>query len=331
MDKYTAKSSVTLYAVWRINTWTVSYNSNGGIGTIANQTKTYGKALTLSDGSKFSKNGYTLTSWNTKPDGSGQKYNKSASYTGNAALTLYAIWTVNKLTVNYYSNYATSAFNGAANAVGEDKNVLVLTQNFAYDTKYQYGLSDYSGTGGAAYMTRDGYNPTGYWGTETSGGTLVSESSSFDTGQALAEAFGKTLNTGNVSINIDAQWTIKTYTITYDKNTTDTVENMPGSQTKTHGTPINLSANVPTRKQYKFYGWATTQTGSAEYQPGNLYENNINITLYAVWELTASKVAIYDNTGNPQSYLCYVYDESGVPHYAIVSIYDAQGVPHNVT
>ena len=180
-------------------------------------------------------------------------------------------------------------------------------------------------------MTRDGYNPTGYWGTELSGGTLVSESKSFDTGQALAEAFGKTLETSSVSINIYAQWTIKTYTITYDKNTTDTVENMPGSQTKTHGTPINLPTNVPARKQYKFYGWATTSTSSAEYQPGESYSVNKDVTLYAVWELTASKVTIYDSNGNPQSYLCYVYDESGVPHYAIVSIYDAQGVPHSVT
>ena len=330
-NKYTAKSSVTLYAVWQINTWTISYNSNGGTGTIANQTKTYNKPLTLSNGSGFNKTGYTLTSWNTKSDGSGQKYDKSASYKGNAALTLYAIWTVNKLTVNYYSNYATSALDGAANEVGKDKNVLVLTQNFAYDTKHQYGLADYSGTGGAAYMTRDGYNATGYWGTELNGGTLVSESKSFDTGQALAEEFGKTLETGSVSINIYAQWTIKTYTITYDKNTTDTVDNIPSSQTKTHGTSINLSTNVPARKQYKFYGWATTSSSSAEYQPGEPYSVDKDVVLYAVWELTASKVTIYDSNGSPQSYLCYVYDEFGVPHYAIVSIYDAQGVPHSVT
>ena len=105
---------------------------------------------------------------------------------------------------------------------------------------------------------------------------------------------------------------------------------VPGNQFKEHNVPLTLSSDIPTRKQYKFKYWTNAQ-GTIQYRPGDTYSLNESITLYAVWELTASKVTIYDNMGNPQSYLCYVYDESGVPHYAIVSIYDAQGVPHSVT
>ena len=45
---YTANSGATLYAVWQINTYTVSYNANGGSGAPSAQTKTYGVNLTLS-------------------------------------------------------------------------------------------------------------------------------------------------------------------------------------------------------------------------------------------------------------------------------------------
>ena len=39
---------VTLYAVWRLRTYTVSYSANGGSGAPGDQTKTYGVTLTLS-------------------------------------------------------------------------------------------------------------------------------------------------------------------------------------------------------------------------------------------------------------------------------------------
>ena len=45
---YTANAAATLYAVWKANTYTVSFNANGGTGAPDNQTKTYGVALTLS-------------------------------------------------------------------------------------------------------------------------------------------------------------------------------------------------------------------------------------------------------------------------------------------
>ena len=44
---YTSNSGATLYAVWKINTYTVSYDANGGSGAPGSQTKTYGATLTL--------------------------------------------------------------------------------------------------------------------------------------------------------------------------------------------------------------------------------------------------------------------------------------------
>lgn len=38
---YTTNAAVTLHAVWKVITYTVSYNANGGSGAPSNQTKTY--------------------------------------------------------------------------------------------------------------------------------------------------------------------------------------------------------------------------------------------------------------------------------------------------
>lgn len=88
---YVKNESDTLYAVWKKNTYAVTYNANGGTGAPAGQTKTYGTALTLSS-VRPSRAGFVFSKWNTAANGSGTSYNPGASYTGNAALTLYAQW-----------------------------------------------------------------------------------------------------------------------------------------------------------------------------------------------------------------------------------------------
>ena len=94
---YTANAAATLYAVWRINTWTVAYNANGGTGAPASQTKTYGQTLTLSS-SRPSRSGYTFLGWSTNSAGTGTAYSPGGSYTANAAATLYAVWVAVQVT-----------------------------------------------------------------------------------------------------------------------------------------------------------------------------------------------------------------------------------------
>ena len=88
---YTANAAVTLYAVWQINTYTVSYNSNGGSGAPGKQTKTYGATLTLSS-TKPTRTNYTFKGWGTSANSTTVAYAAGSSYTVNASITLYAIW-----------------------------------------------------------------------------------------------------------------------------------------------------------------------------------------------------------------------------------------------
>lgn len=88
---YTGNAALTLYAVWKANTYTVSYNANGGSGAPGSQTKTYGVTLTLSS-TKPTRTNYNFLGWGTSSSATTVSYAAGGSYTANAAITLYAIW-----------------------------------------------------------------------------------------------------------------------------------------------------------------------------------------------------------------------------------------------
>lgn len=88
---YTANSSATLYAVWKVITYTIKFNANGGSGAPSNQTKTYGKTLTLSS-TKPTRTNYNFKGWGTSASSTTVAYAAGGSYTANAAATLYAVW-----------------------------------------------------------------------------------------------------------------------------------------------------------------------------------------------------------------------------------------------
>ncbi len=215
---YTGNASVTLYAQWKINTYTVSYNANGGTGAPGSQTKTYGVALTLSS-TKPTREGYTFTGWNTKADGTGTAYASGASYTANASVTLYAQWKENTLTINYYSNFADSSSTAVLNPVSGDKNVLVKTSVLYPTSNLSDGLYNYSAENSTLALGRTGYSGTGYWNTKTDGsGYGVHEDASFNHYQDLAKAFGVDVSNGNATVNVYAQWIQNRIDIDYDGN-----------------------------------------------------------------------------------------------------------------
>lgn len=101
-DKYTANAKVTLYAVWKKNTFTVKYDANGGVlGSVKEQTKTYGTALELKG--TATRTGYTFKGWATSASGS-VAYASGANYTKDADVKLYAVWEIITYTITYKAN-----------------------------------------------------------------------------------------------------------------------------------------------------------------------------------------------------------------------------------
>jgi uncharacterized repeat protein (TIGR02543 family) len=122
-DNYTSNANLTLYAVWKANTYIIKFNANGGTGAPANQTKTYGKTLTLSS-TKPTRTNYTFLGWSTSATATSATYSAGGSYTANSGATLYAVWklayknpTISNLVVSRH-NYNSDAGSYAQSDTG---------------------------------------------------------------------------------------------------------------------------------------------------------------------------------------------------------------------
>lgn len=93
---FTANANTTLYAVWKANTYTVTYNANGGSGAPASQIKTAGTTLMLSSVNP-TREGYSFKGWATSAAGS-VAYQPGSSFTTDADTILYAVWEQNVVT-----------------------------------------------------------------------------------------------------------------------------------------------------------------------------------------------------------------------------------------
>ena len=102
---FTPTASVTLYARWLVfgQAFTVSFNANGGVGTVAAQSVARGSEMTLPDGDGLSRPGFVFGRWNTNATGTGTSHDAGASFTPTANITLYAIWVLPLSVFRYIS------------------------------------------------------------------------------------------------------------------------------------------------------------------------------------------------------------------------------------
>ena len=84
-------------------TYTVTFDANGGTGTMEAQTFTEGESQALTRNA-FTYDGYTFSGWNTVQSGSGASYTDGQTITATADLTLYAQWKSNTAIVTFNAN-----------------------------------------------------------------------------------------------------------------------------------------------------------------------------------------------------------------------------------
>ncbi|MBQ9946645.1 MAG: InlB B-repeat-containing protein [Clostridia bacterium] len=201
--------NVTVKATWTVNEYTVSYNANGGEGTVEAQTFKYTDSVTLRDNA-FTKTGYHFIGWAETPDGE-VKYAGGASvdaaFTADdgATITLYAVWEANTYTVKFNNNDA------AATGTMDD-------MTFTYDAE-------------AKALAENKYNKTGYhflgW-SEDSTATTATYADMEEVRNLTAEENGV--------VTLYAVWEINTYEVIFNyKNVdgTDVTLNLPAVE---HGT-----------------------------------------------------------------------------------------------
>jgi len=207
--KMTTAAAHSLYAHWSINTYTISFNGNGG-STPDSFNYTIVDETTLPTANR---NGYTLVGWKPSEDAESWKsdttYPAGTTVNGKAGSpSMVAQWSANKYTVTFNPN-------------GGD--VGTASKDVTYALTY----------GELPTPTRNGYTFNG-WFTEESGGTQITS----DTTVSITAA--QTLY---------AQWTINDYTLSFDGNGVDNPADV-GYQVVSDGTLPTLE-----RDGYTFDGW----------------------------------------------------------------------------
>ena len=146
------------------NLYTISYNANGGSNAPGDQSKIENKSISLSS-SKPTRTGYTFVNWNTKKDGSGTTYKAGASYNGNANLTLYAQWRINKVYIKLDANGGSVRGSTTYGSCRTNNNLIGCSWNSPKELFHTIdygaslnnaGLANYNNPD-YLYITKDGY------------------------------------------------------------------------------------------------------------------------------------------------------------------------------
>ena len=287
-----ANSKLVLYARWKtIKTYTISYNANGGSGTMSSDTVSTGGTVTIKNNT-FTRSGYTFAGWTTKSDGTDDGHGWSEGWSGtwnydngdygiaNNALVLYARWNPKSYTINYNANGGSGTMS-----------------------------SDTVSTGGTATIKKNTFTKNGYtfagWTTNSNG---------TDDGHGWTEGWSGTWNydngdygIANNTLKLYARWTVNSYTISYNSNGGS---GTMSSDTVSTGGKVTIKSNTFTRTGYKFVGWTTNSNGTDDgygwtagksytwnYVNGQRGVTNNSLVLYARWD-NHFTVTYNDNGGS---------------------------------
>ena len=262
----------TLYAHWTANSYQVTFDANGGEGSMNAEDFTYGEAKALTQ-NNFTKTGYNFAGWATTANAGEAEHEDGKNVSNltteqNGTVNLYAVWKPVVYMVIFNSN-------GADGGNMED-------QTFTYDT--------------AASLRGNGYTRTGYHflGWAKTAGEQVTYTDGASVNNLTATADDR--------ITLYAVWEANTYTVRFNANG-GTGDQM-ASQSFTYDEAVKaLSKNTYTRDNYTFLGWARTNTATTQEYTDQQKVNNLVTTqggeliLYAVWRPDSFQVTLNPNGG----------------------------------
>ena len=305
-------TNTTIYAQWTLITYTVTFNANGG--TVTPSSGTTGEGWTLPSLPVPTRNSHVFIGWFTATT-DGMEVTENTVFVANA--TIYARWTpVYTVTFNANGGSVTPS----SGTTGTDRTLAFLPD----PTRDGYIFNGWftASTGGTAVTENTVFNANStiyaQWSLitytvtfEANGGTVTPSSGTTGVGGRIAsfptptrtgytfngwytESTGGTAVTGitvfNANTTIYAQWTLITYTITFNA-AGGTVT--PASGTTGEGWTLAFLP-TPTRTGYAFVGWFTATTGGTMVTESTVFSENT--TIYAQWtQITNSPELVPNN------------------------------------
>ncbi|MCK7486328.1 MAG: InlB B-repeat-containing protein [Bacillus subtilis] len=264
--------NITIYAKWTINSYTISFNSNGG-SAVGSITQNYGTAVTQP--ADPTKTGYTFAGWYSDAG-----LTSSYTFTTMSAenITLYAKWTINSYTISFNVNGGS-----AVGSITQNYNTAVTQPTNPTKTGYTFAgwYSDAGLTSSYTFTTMPAENITLYAKWNINSYTLefkdhdgtVLQTALFAYGASLAAVTapadptrtGYTFTGWSASIpatmpasdvTITAQYTINSYTLEFKDHDGTVLQ----SALFAYGASLagGEAPADPTRTGYTFTGWSAS-------------------------------------------------------------------------
>lgn len=295
-------------ANWKANSYTISFNPNGGSGSMNDQILSYDSSRPLIENT-FMKDGYVFEKWNTSPNGTGKDYDDkeivcNLTNVDGKKITLYAQWTKIKeedkieYTVEHYKEELDGKYRLA-------ETQTLITQK---GSKVTPEVKNYTGFSAPNKITQE-INDEGtiikYQYTRNSYKVTITKGSNIDTASgdgtykfeqnvklyaSAKKGYGNikwsgdkntdefTMPANDVNINVDASKVM--YKITYDLdggyvsgNLNEYDENTP-----------SFKLNNPTKRGYTFIGWTGSNGTVPQSDVTILMGSSGNLQYKANWE-----------------------------------------------
>jgi uncharacterized repeat protein (TIGR02543 family) len=244
--------------------WAVSFNANGGTGTMADQVFSSGVAAKLR-ANAFKRASYTFAGWALSANGA-VVYKNGQSVVNIAAagqcVTLYAKWVGVPYTVVFHE---------------KNKGGKTVSQKLVYGT--------------ATALRKNTFKKSGYvfmgWAKKPGGSVAYKDKA---TVSGLATKSG-------AKVNLYSRWAVKNYTVRFDANGG---KGRMADQRFVYGTSRRLRANAFKRTGYTFTGWARKPSAAVKYKNrqalSTLTSKGGTVVFYAKWKRNRYTV-VFDANG----------------------------------
>jgi len=252
--------NVSLYAVWAQNTHIITFNANGGTGTMAAQRVAEGAAAVLLS-SSFNRTGYSFAGWATTASGSSE-YSDGSSYTMETTdVTLYAVWSRNTRTITFNVNGGVGT---TVTQTGYENEGVALLPNTYSREGFKFkgwsatsgGTADYPdesiyvlGTSDATLYAVWRFSLISRWAKSTVTGPDNSEFNAVDTGLMGVYAAGSQWGTKTYSYGNDASATggnsaKNAVLVAYDSQGAKWAKSVNGPDTSVYNAVVTDNADI---------------------------------------------------------------------------------------
>ena len=317
-----SNNTLKLYARWTPNNYTVTFNANGGTGTMSNKKMTYGTASNLT--SNAFKKQYTVTyNYNNATSGNSVSsatanykfvgwtmggpnlYSKLNLENNSFSIDDSGMYYLNRNNTSTSTQYVNFFFNTRDDIIsGKDYTEISVIKSLTYSGDMNYYVGDSPNASGTITQVSDGVKSVS---------DLIVGNNYFSlTGTSITNP--SLLSRGYIGIPAGASLNIKFRPILiaskyndidmyyYDKASAKNLTSVANGTVNLYAdwNETSITLPTPTRTGYTFAGWYTASSGGTKVgNGGDSYIPKSNITLYARWTINYYTLTIrgYDSVG----------------------------------